>query len=343
MPRVLVTGSAGFIGAHVVRAALEDGLEVRALHRPGEDLRNLVGLDVERCPGDVTDPDGMRQATRGCEVVFHLAAVFALWAKDGGAHMRRVNVDGTRIVLRAAAEAGARRVVHTSSIARFGGQGPGVRATERSPFRLSGDPYSVSKADSHEVAVELARDLDVVIVAPTGPVGPGDVGPTPTGRLLLDAVRRPAAIVVRGASNVGDVRDFARGHLLAAARGRRGESYLLGGRDVALADLARLARVAVGLSPRVAVVPARVARALARAAVAWSERVSGQAPSFTPAAVDIMALGLEADCAKAVTELGLPVRPIASSVADALAWWAREGHVADDGLRRRILAWTSSM
>src|SRR5947209_7957597 len=124
--RALVTGSAGFIGSNVVRTLIEDGHDVRALHLPNEDVRNLRGLDVERVAGDVTDIADMRRAMRGCEVVFHLAAVYALWTKDADL-MHRVNVGGTRNVLDAARAEGVRRVVHTSSIARFGGQGPYAR------------------------------------------------------------------------------------------------------------------------------------------------------------------------------------------------------------------------
>lgn len=152
--KALVTGAAGFIGAHVARQLLAAGHQVRALHRPGEDVSNLAGLALEPVAGDVTDLAGMRAAMAGCDQVFHLAAIYALWLPDPG-RMRAVNVDGTATVLRAAREAGVRRVVHCSSIARFGGQGPGVRATEASRFALgpTGDAYAQSKADAHEVAV----------------------------------------------------------------------------------------------------------------------------------------------------------------------------------------------
>src|SRR5581483_7895851 len=215
--KALVTGAAGFIGSNVVRALLGAGHAVRALHLPGEDVRNLAGLDVERVAGDVTDGPAMRRAAAGCDRVFHLAAIYALWTRDPE-RMRRVNVDGTRTVLEAARAAGVERVVYTSSIARFGGQGRGRRATEESPFALgpTGDGYSRSKFEAHEVARAFAGDVDVVIVAPTGPIGPGDVGPTPTGRLLLRALTMPVVVVPDSATNFADVRDMARGHLLAA-------------------------------------------------------------------------------------------------------------------------------
>src|SRR5262249_12523334 len=161
-------------------------------------------------------------AADGCDWVFHLAAIYALWSRDPE-RMRRVNVDGTRTVLEASRAAGVQRVVHCSSIARFGGQGRGRRATEESRFALgpTADRYSRSTAEAHELALSFAADLDVVIVAPCGPIGPGDVGPTPTGRLLLRALTLPAVIVPDTVTNFAHVRDIAAGHLLAAERGRR--------------------------------------------------------------------------------------------------------------------------
>jgi dihydroflavonol-4-reductase len=330
--RALVTGAAGFIGAHVVRALLEEGHEVRALHLPTEDVRNLEGLDVERFAGDVTDEARMREAARGRDVVFHLAAVYALWERTPGT-MRRVNVGGTRAVLAAARREGVRRVVHTSSIARFGGQGfarggGARRATEESPFALgpTGDVYSCTKQEAHEVALEAARDMDVVIVAPTGPIGPGDVAPTPTGRILLACMALPVVVVARTVVNFADVRDIARGHVLAAERGRRGESYLLGARDMTLAELARAALAVIGARRVVVEAPYRAARVVARGAQAWADRVSRRPPLLTPASVAIAELGLAADCAKAVRELGMPQTPIEVALRDALAWFSRHGY-----------------
>jgi dihydroflavonol-4-reductase len=326
--KALVTGSAGFIGSNVVRTLLEDGHDVRALHLPNEDLRNLRGLDVERVRGDVTDAQAMRETMRGCEVVFHLAAVYALWTKDADI-MHRVNVIGTQNVLDAARAEGVRRVVHTSSIARFGGQGLHRRATEASDFALgvTGDRYSRSKADAHEVAVRAAREQDVVIVAPCGPIGPGDAGPTPTGRLLLSAVKLPIVLVADTTTNFADVRDMARGHVLAAERGKSGETYLLGCRDVSLVEIARMALDALGLTKRIVVAPFIAASIVARGLSLIADRVTGRPPLFTPQAVRIARLGLRADCSKAVRELGMPQSPIDRAVADAMSWFAREGYL----------------
>ncbi len=326
--KALVTGSAGFIGSNVVRTLLEDGHDVRALHLPGEDLRNLRDLDVERRPGDVTDASAMREAMRGCEVVFHLAAVYALWTKDVDI-MHRVNVLGTQNVLEAARAEGVRRVVHTSSIARFGGQGPRARATEESAFALgvTGDRYARSKADAHEVAVRASREQDVVIVAPCGPIGPGDAGPTPTGRLLLSTVKMPVALVADTTTNFADVRDMARGHVLAAEKGERGQTYLLGCRDVSLAEIAKMALDALGLEKRIVVAPFALASVVARGLQVVADRLTRRPPLFTPQAVRIAKLGLRADCSKAVRELGMPQSPIDRAVADAMSWFAREGYL----------------
>ena len=336
--RALVTGAAGFIGSHVVRALLGDGYTVRALHLPGEDLRNLAGLDLERIPGDITDGATMRRAVDGCDRVFHLAAIYALWMRDPE-RMRRVNVEGTRTVLEAARAAGVARVVHTSSIARFGGQGRGRRATEESAFALdaTGDVYSRTKFESHELARSFAREIDLVIVAPTGPIGPGDVGPTPTGRLLLRALTLPLVVVANTATNFAHVRDIARGHLLAADKGRRGESYLLGHEDVTLADLAARALALYDLRRPIVRAPFALARLAARGAVALAER-SGRPPLITPEAIAIAELGLTADCSKAVRELGLPQTPIEQALRDALLWFAQNGYLSDGALRRRVLA-----
>ena len=336
--KALVTGAAGFIGSHVVRELARAGHTVRALHLPNDDTRNLRGLDVERVVGDVTDRDSMRRAVGGCDWVFHLAAIYALWTRDPS-RMVKVNVDGTRIVLEEAERAGVARVVHTSSIARFGGQGAGRRATEESPFALgpTGDVYSDTKAQAHAVAVRAAaRGQDVVIVAPCGPIGPGDVGPTPTGRLLIAAVTMPASVVTRTASNFAHVRDMARAHVAAATRGLRGETYLLGSRDVELTELAAMAQRICGLRRPIVCAPFPVASVAGHLAAMWANR-TGAPPLLTPAAVRIARLGLRADCTKAEQCLGMEHTAMEHAVREALVWFAREGYLPDKKLSRRLL------
>jgi dihydroflavonol-4-reductase len=336
MKQTLVTGAAGFIGSHVVRALLADGHAVRALHLPGEDLRNLAGLDIELLPGDITDAEGMRAAVLGCDWVFHLAAIYALWLPNPQ-RVRDVNVEGTRKVLQAAADAGVSRVVHTSSIAVFGGQGPQDCATEESSFALgnTGDLYSRTKYESHQLALEFARDgLDLTIVAPCVPIGPGDVGPTPTGKVLMTTATMPAPFVVDMCSNFADVRDMARGHVLAAERGVRGEAYLLGHENYSAKELAQMALTELGLKRPVMTVPLSLADMASRAAMVYAETVQ-RAPLVTPATVAIARLGLRARCDKAVRELGMPQRPVRESIRDALVWWAEHGYIPER--RARLL------
>lgn len=332
--RALVTGAAGFIGSHVVRAALDAGFDVRAFILPTDDLRNLAGTDAEIVRGDVTDRRAVDGAMRGVEVVFHLAAIYALWSPEPE-RMRRVNVGGTRVVLEAARSAGVRRVVHTSSIARFGGQGPGRAATEESPFALgpTGDLYARTKNEAHWVALEAARSgQDVVIVAPCGPIGPGDVGPTPTGRLLCACLSMPVLFLVPTVTSFAHVADMARAHVLAAEKGRAGESYLLGHENLTAAELARRALAVLGESRPVIEVPYPVASAFALGAELFAD-LTRRPPLVTPAAVRIAKLGLAADASKAVRDLGMPQTPIDVALRDALEWFDRHGY-----LRRRARA-----
>lgn len=332
--KTLVTGAAGLIGSNLVRALLRDGHTVRALHLPGEDLRNLRGLDVELFAGDVTDRARMNRAVAGRDRVFHLAAIYALWLPRPE-KMREVNVGGTRNVLEACLDAGVPRVVHTSSIAVFGGQGLGVHATERSPFRLgaTGDLYSLTKYESHQVALEMVdRGLDLVIAAPCGPIGPGDVGPTPTGRILVSSVNLPVPVVVATEANLIDVRDCATGHILCAERGRTGETYLLGAHNVRPKDLVRLTMRELGIRRPVIELPIG-ALGIPAHALAAATRVIKRPPLFTPAALRIARLGLTANCDKAIRELGLPQRPIIESIRDALAWFATHGYIRSSAAR----------
>ncbi len=337
--RALVTGGGGFIGAHVVRALLDAGHEVAVLHLPDDPLESLRGLDVERVRGDVTAPASLTPALRGREWVFHLAALYTLWAPRPEA-LRAVNVGGTRNVLLAARAAGVQRVVHTSSLAVFAGQGPGRDATEDSPFRLgaAGDLYALIKYESHLLverwAGRFAREggPEVVLVAPTIPLGPGDRAPTPTGQALLSALELPVALAPAGELNVGDVRDIARGHLLAAERGRPGRSYLLGGANVSYAALVALALELSGQRKPVVAPSAGALALLGGACVAWA-RATARPPLLTPASAEIMRLGLRADCSRARAELGASERPLRETVRDALSWFAAHGRVRGEAAR----------
>lgn len=329
--QVLVTGAAGFIGSHVVRALLAryPGIRIRAMHLPKDNLVNLEGLDIELFPGDITRREDIDRALEGCDTVFHLAAVYALWLPDESV-MDKVNVEGSRTVFQACLEKGIKRVVYTSSYAVFGGQGLGIRCTEKSPFRLHNSYYSVTKYKSHQLACEYAqRGLDIVTVCPTAPVGPGDYGPTPTGKLFIDFVSAPVNTVMQSGSNYVDVRDCAEGHVLALEKGRTGESYILGGDNHTIGEMIQLLekitgqkRLTVKLAPWMLVPAAHVSLFLAN-------HVTHKAPLLTPADLKTLQMGLWADTSKAEKELGLKKRPIEQSIRDALDWFARHGYLSE--------------
>ncbi len=336
--KALVTGGGGFIGSRVVRELMADGVEPRVMLLEGEDERNLEGLDIEKVKGNVLDPASLERAVKGCNWVFHLAAIYALWLPRMET-MREVNVQGTRNVLQTALDQGVERVVYTSSIAVFSGQGPDRDATEESPFALgdTGNLYAVSKYESHEVALSfVGKGLDVTITAPCGPIGPGDVGPTPTGRFLLALVNAPVCPLVDTASNFGDVRDMARGHVLAARKGKTGESYLLGTENLWYHQLADMTAEITGIrKPRVPV-PDPLVKVGAHAMKKMADWGIKRPPLLTPDSVIIGQRCLRADCSKARRELGLPQGPVKDAVRDALVWFARNGHIRNERLRRNL-------
>ena len=335
--KALVTGAAGFIGSHVVRSLLEryPGIHIRAMHLPNDNLINLQQLPVELFAGDITSRADMDAAVDGCDAVFHLAAIFALWLPDPTV-MDKVNVDGTRTVLQACVDAGVPRVVYTSSYAVFGGQGQGVACDESSPFRLHASHYSVTKHRAHQVAREFANGgLDLVIVCPTAPVGPGDYGPTPTGKLFIDFASAPVNTVMKSGSNYVDVRDCALGHVLAFEKGRSGESYILGGDNYTVAELVALLEQITGQTRLTIKVAPWMLMPAAWVSLLLANHVTGKAPLLTPADLKTLQLGLWADAGKARRELGLPGRPIEESIRDALDWFAAHGYL-DARVKRRL-------
>lgn len=337
--KALVTGAAGFIGSHVVRSLLEryPGIQVRAMHLPNDNLINLEGLPVELFAGDITSRQDMEQAVADCDAVFHLAAIFALWLPDPTV-MDRVNVEGTRNVLQTCLDARIPRVVYTSSYAVFGGQGQGVPCSEKSEFKLHASHYSVTKYQGHKLAREFAdKGLDVVIVCPTAPVGPGDYGPTPTGKLFIDFASAPVNTVMKSGSNYVDVRDCALGHVLAFEKGRTGESYILGGDNYTIAELITLLEMITGQKRITLRVAPWMLMPAAWVSLFLANHVTHKAPLLTPADLKTLQLGLWADISKAKSELGFPVRPLEDSIRDALHWFAENGYFEERTLKRLSL------
>jgi len=341
--KVLVTGGAGFIGSHVVKALLAryPGVQVRVLHLPKENLLNLRNVNVELMPGDITRAEDCEAAVAGCDTVFHLAAVYALWLPDMSL-MDRVNIEGTRQLLDACLKHQVRRVVYTSSFAVFAGQGLDTACTEQSEFKLGFSYYSRTKYDSHKLAKSyVAKGLDLVVVCPTCPLGPGDVGPTPTGRIIADAFKLPFMFSVYTDSNYVDVRDCALGHLLALEKGRTGESYILGGENYTHPDLVhRIQRITRLKRPFITIQPG-VIKPMAHLAT-FAAQFTGKPPFTTPVELEIVKRGLVADATKARRELGLPTRPIEETLRDAIAWFVQNGYITNEKLVRQYSGYTVS-
>ncbi len=327
--RVLVTGATGFVGSAVARKAIARGLTVRVLARPTSDRRNLKGLDAEVVEGDVTDEASMRRALAGCDGLFNVAADYRLWAKDPSEIIRN-NRASTQAVMTAAHAAGLRRIVHTSSVATLNldGEGP---ADETRPLREGQaiGAYKESKVVSERMVEHMIaeRALPAVIVMPSTPIGPRDVKPTPTGRILVEAATGKIPAFVDTGLNLVHVDDVAEGHLLAWERGRIGERYVLGGQDVALKDmLAEIARLR-GRKPPTVQLPTAPLYPVAMIAEAVAQ-FTGKEPMLTVDALKMAGHRMFFSSAKAERELGYTARPWREAVADALDWFGFEGYLA---------------
>jgi dihydroflavonol-4-reductase len=321
---VLVTGGTGFVGANVVRELLAAGAGVRVLARPGGDRRALAGVKVEIVEGDLLDAASVRRAVAGVQQVYHVAADYRLWTPDPAA-LYRVNVDGTRAMLEAAGQAGVGRIVYTSSVGALGIPKDGTPGTEETPVTLADmvGHYKRSKFLGEQVALEFARrGLPVVVVNPSAPIGPWDVKPTPTGQMIVDFMRGRMVATVDTGLNIVHVRDVARGHVLAAARGKPGERYILGHAhgNFPLDEIFRmLAGITGGRAPRF-----RVPYALAWCSAAVCEgfsRVTGRPPAVPLTAVRMARKRMYFSPAKAVRDLGLPQTEPREALADAVAWF----------------------
>ena len=320
--KTLVTGAGGFIGSAVVRQLLAAGREVRAALAPREPADNLAGLDLEQVTVDVRDAAAVARAVAGCDVVYHLAAIYALWLPDEQV-LYDVNVEGTKNVLFAALRAGVRRVVHTSSIAAIGVAPPGELADETFRFNhwRGGNAYIRSKYLSDLDARRAATlGLPVVIVCPAFPFGERDRGPTPTGRFIVEALHRRVPGVTGGGFCAVDVEDVAACHLAAEAKGRIGERYIAGGHNVTYRDFYDCVTRVAGLPP--------IRRTLPGAAVlaaAWlmeqRARLGGPPPRITVKSARYALATSWYDSGKARRELGMPCTPLDETIGRAVRWF----------------------
>ena len=318
----LVTGGTGFIGAHVVRALLARGREVRCLVRPGTPRDNLAGLPVEIVPGDLGDAASLARACSGADIVYHVAADYRLYVRDPR-EIYRTNVEGTKALLRAAGDAGVTRFVHTSSVGALGLTADGTPATETTPISLDRviGHYKRSKfLAEREAEAAAAAGLPVVIVNPSTPIGEYDIKPTPTGQVIVDFLGRRMPAYVRTGLNLVDAKDVAEGHLLAAERGRVGEKYILGNRNMTLKEMLDELAAITGLpAPRL-----RVPHALPMLVGAIDTtfaRLTGRVPRIPLEAVRMSRKTMYFDASKAVRELGLPQTDVAVALRRAVEWF----------------------
>ncbi len=325
--KALVTGATGFVGAAVARALERAGWQVRVLVRSGSDRSNLQPLAVEIAEGDLADSSSLERALDGCAGLFHVAADYRLGARDP-AQLYRTNVDGTRNILNAARKAGVPRIVYTSSVATIGIPPDGSPGEERTPVDLSHmiGHYKRSKYLAEEVARDAARTMgmSVVIVNPSTPVGPGDIRPTPTGQLVLDAASGRMPAYVDTGLNIVHVDDVAAGHLLAFERGKAGERYILGGEDMTLQTiLAQIARLVGRTPPRIRL-PYAAVLPVAYLAEAFA-KVSGRSGRVTLEGVRMSRKRMFFSSGKAVAELGYRWRPPVDAFEDAVRWFRERG------------------
>lgn len=325
----LVTGATGFVGSAVARQLLARGDAVRVLSRAESDQTNIRDLDVEVVEGDLLKPETLRDAVEGCDGVFHVAADYRLWVRNPEP-MFRANVDGARAIVDAAVSAGVERIVYTSSVAVLGNV-PGKAADEETPVTYADmiGPYKQSKFRAEEAVRQLIEEkgAPVVIVNPSTPIGPRDVKPTPTGRVIVEAASGKMPAYVDTGLNVVHVDDVAAGHLLAFDNGSVGERYILGGDDMPLADILAIVARQTRRRPPSIKIPHGAIMPIAYLAEAWTRMTGEDEPFVTVEGVRMARKKMFFSSAKAERELGYTHRPADQALNDAVTWFRDNGYL----------------
>ncbi|MDR4467435.1 MAG: NAD-dependent epimerase/dehydratase family protein [Nitrospira sp.] len=325
--KALVTGATGFVGAAVVRALLNSGVNVRVIARQGSDPSNLRSVQVEQVLGDLRDKTSLREALTGCRHLYHVAAHYALWARDPSIFYD-INVVGTRNLLEAAREVGIERTVYCSTIGAIGLPPGGGLGTEETPVSLEqmAGHYKRSKYLAEQEVHKLAKEgLPVVIVNPSAPVGERDVKPTPTGQIIVDFMKGRMPAYIETGMNIIDVNDVATGHLLAMEKGRQGERYILGSTNLLLREVFEILSKLTGVKapalklPRGAVLPLAYLNH-------WFANLTGLPPRIPLEGVKMAKYKMHYDCSKAVRELGLPQNPPEIALEKAVRWFKSHGY-----------------
>jgi dihydroflavonol-4-reductase len=327
-----VTGATGFLGSHVARVLAEQGAELRLLVRPTSDLRNLDGLNADRVVGDLRDPATLEKVLSGCNALFHVAADYRLWVRDPD-EMYRSNVEGTRSLLEAARKQGVRRIVFTSSVATMGftsgSKTGGSLADESSPVSLAGmiGHYKRSKFMAEQVAIKAAKSgADVVVVNPTTPIGERDIKPTPSGRIVVDFLKRKFPAYVETGLNLVDATECARGHIQALEKGRSGERYILGGENLTLKQILDRLGAITGLPSPSVKLPYFFAFATGVVDEMVTGRLLGREPRATIDAVRMGRKMMFVSSAKAERELGWRTVSVEGALRRSVDWFRRNGY-----------------
>jgi len=325
---VLVTGATGFIGSAVARELSEKGTKIRCLVRETSSMKNLDGLYIEIAHGDIRDIDSLNRALQGCDSVYHLAAVYASWLPDPGL-MYQANEEGTRNVLTACRMAGVKKIVYCSSVAALGAHGK-TPADESAQFNLNAtkDHYFISKYRAEQIALEFARSgLPVVIVNPSNPIGVRDIGPTPTGALIINLLKGKFPGYVDGGINLIDVTDCAQAIVAAMEKGQAGKKYILGNRNLSIKEYFDLiVKVAgKGKSPSLRI-PSWMA-VFSGLGYQMLSRITGKPPVTSASWARVGSHYSWWDCTRARQGLGLGQRPLEESIADAIKWFETAGYL----------------
>ena len=326
--KVFLTGSTGFVGTHVARELAQRGAQLRLLVRPTSNLRNLEGLQAETIVGDLLQPELLRTSIRGCDAVMHVAADYRLWVRDPKT-MYAANVDGTRALLQIAREEAVPRTVYTSSVATMGFKTDGTIVDETTPVSLADmvGHYKRSKFFAEQVAMEAARTgQQVIILNPTTPIGPMDVKPTPTGRIIVDFLNKKFPAYVDTGLNLVDVAEVARTHADALEKGRSGERYILGGENLTLKQILDKMSAITGLPSPTMRVPHAVAMIFAFFDENITGRIRGLEPRATVEAVRMGKKKMFASSAKAQRELGFRIVPVYPALRAAIEWFRANGY-----------------
>jgi dihydroflavonol-4-reductase len=318
-----VTGATGFVGSHVARSLAAQGADLRLLVRSSSDLRNIQDLRADRVIGDLRDASSLKKAVSGCDVVFHVAADYRLWVRDPD-EMYRSNVEGTKAILESALENKVRRVVYTSSVATMGFNSNGQFASEQSPVSLADmiGPYKRSKFMAEEIAIQAGKSgMDVVVVNPTTPVGERDIKPTPTGRIVVDFLKKKFPAYVETGLNLVDVTECAQGHIAALEKGKSGERYILGGENLTLKQILDKLAAITGLpSPKI-----KVPYVVALATGVVDQVVTGYVRNREPrATIDAVRMGRKkmfVSSNKAERDLGWKIVPVDGALRRAVEWF----------------------